>query len=92
MNHTLNHTLNHAPPDFTEAANAESQELMMDDEDPDSSHHQEPPQTHDPVHSPIRIAWERFRDLAYKLESSKLFQNFTIFVIVLNTINLGIVW
>ena len=75
---------------FTEAAQEEAKEFMDRGGVQDSA--PEPPPAHRPATNPIRIAWERFRDLTYKLESSKAFQNMTVFVILLNTINLGIIW
>ena len=40
----------------------------------------------------LRIAWERLRDQAYILQADKTFEIVTVIMIVLNTINLGILW
>ena len=40
----------------------------------------------------LRIAWERLRDQAYILQADKTFEIVTVIMIVLNTVNLGILW
>ena len=40
----------------------------------------------------LRIAWERLRDQAYIIQGDKTFEIVTVIMIVLNTINLGILW
>lgn len=40
----------------------------------------------------MRIAWERLRDRAYTIQADKVFEIVTVTMIVLNTINLGILW
>ena len=40
----------------------------------------------------LQIASERLRDQAYILQSDKTFEIVTVAMIILNTINLGIIW
>ena len=84
-----------------EAANVEEAEERLIDQEEEYGHSFESDAASEPqgslrtlplVTNPIRIGWERFRDLMYDVSASKSFNYLTVFVILLNTINLGIVW
>ena len=41
---------------------------------------------------PVRIAWERLRDICYVIQASRWFDNLTTVVIIMNSAILAVVW
>lgn len=45
-----------------------------------------------PQAGPLRMAWERLRDICYVVQASRWFDNLTTLVIIMNSAILAVVW